>query len=109
MHSILIFQVSNPTFTLAGSNTIAIGSSEMYTVDMHITMGYGPLIFDALSPIDGVGDVFVCSAKIISAGLDFECLNNLVGDTILPDRIKSTTYNGFERVRLDFGTIINKG
>ena len=107
--SFIIFQVATPTFSLTGSSTVEIGSSEIFAVDMHLFLGSGQLIFDAFSPINGDGDIYVCSAKVVSVGADFSCLNDIGNDTIVPVCTASSVHPYNERCRLDLGVVTSSG
>ena len=101
--------VPDPVFSITGSDTIQIGTAQLYTIDMHLTFGAEVLTFDALSPITGNGEFYVGSASILSAGKDFDCLNNITDGAVMPTPYPAENYDGYDRVRLDIGMVINKG
>ena len=97
-----------PTVTLTGSDTIEIGRSEIYTIQMVLEYPMVSINVDVFSPLNCTDSVSVCGVHITAVGDAYKCIRPFLdkANFISFPNTEGDKW-GLERVRLELGNMIN--
>nr|KAG5686353.1 hypothetical protein BaRGS_008367 [Batillaria attramentaria] len=96
-----------PTFNLTGPDSMPIGTSAVFTLDMYITEPSAFLSIDAFAPLNNTDVMSICGMQLVDTGANYLCGFD-------PLSVSSTLHaddntRGHGRARLELGVLTNKG
>ncbi|ESP03565.1 hypothetical protein LOTGIDRAFT_171361 [Lottia gigantea] len=98
---------NKPKFNFSGPNTLAVGESAIFAVDMYITYPSIGLGFDAFAPLNDTSIMSVCGIQIEGVGVNYQCGFDF---TAVPSSLHQDGQpRGNARGHLDIGMTTNKG
>jgi len=102
----IIQSTITPSFNISGPSTANVGQTLLFHVDMYLPNPVTDVYFEAFAPVNYTDSLSLCSALVVSAGQNYECLP-----------IQQITYNLYqsvtaltnERASINLGHLINGG